>query len=200
VKELVIATRNPHKKKEIRALFGPSKRWRLIFLDRYPQAPTIRETGKTFDENAMLKARAIARFTGKPAVADDSGLEVSALGGRPGVRSARFAGEGADDRRNNEKLLRLLGSRPLSERKGHYRCSVALALPGGKSYLFHGSLSGRIGKVPQGHLGFGYDPLFMVPRYGKTVAQMPLALKNRFSHRARAFRRLQKFLAQRRSL
>ena len=197
MKEFVIATRNPHKKREIRALFGASKRWRPIFLNRYPGAPRVRESGKSFDDNAVLKARAIARYTGKPAVADDSGLEVVALQGKPGVRSARFAGKTATDEQNNRKLLRFLEKLPLSKRKASYHCSLALSFPGGKTYLFRGKLSGRIGFAPKGHFGFGYDPLFVLPHYGKTVAQLSPALKNRMSHRARAFRRLRNFLATR---
>lgn len=192
--QIVVATRNRHKMKEIRAIFGASKKWRLLFLDRYPDAPHPKETGKTFDQNALLKARAAAFYTGLPAVADDSGLEVQALHGRPGVRSARFAGGKAKDDSNNEKLLRLLQKVPQSRRNACYLCSLALVLPNGKTRLFRGKLSGRIDFSPKGHFGFGYDPLFILSRYGKTVAQIPPALKNRISHRARAFRRLKYFL------
>ena len=181
--------------REIRAIFGASKRWRLLFLDHYPDAPHPKETGRTFDQNALLKARAIAFYTGLLAVADDSGLEVQALRSRPGVRSARFAGEKAKDEQNNQKLLRLLNRVPQSRRNACYRCSLALVLPDGKTRLFRGKLSGRIGFSPKGRFGFGYDPLFILPRYGKTVAQIPPTLKNRISHRARAFHRLKRFLA-----
>ena len=196
--QIVVATRNRHKKREIRAIFGASKRWRLLFLDRYPNAPHPRETGKTFDQNAILKARAIASYAKLPAVADDSGLEVQALHGRPGVRSARFAGEEAKDEQNNEKLLRLLQKVPRSRRNACYRCSLALVFPDGKTRLFRGKLSGRIDFSPKGRSGFGYDPLFILPRYGKTVAQIPPVLKNRISHRARAFHRLKRFLTSHR--
>ena len=192
--KIVVATGNRHKQKEIRALFGASKKWRLLFLDRYPNAPQPRETGKTFDENAALKAQAIAKYTRLPAISDDSGLEVNALGGKPGIRSARFAGIKATDKENNEKLLRVISPLPLPKRRACYRCSLALAFPGGKTYLFRGKLSGRIGFFPRGRFGFGYDPLFIVPHYGKTVAELSPALKNRISHRARAFRRLKHFL------
>lgn len=194
MKELIVATRNPHKIREIRALFESSKRWKLLFLDRYPRAPEIRESGKTFDENALLKARAIADHTGKPTVADDSGLEVVALGGKPGIYSARFSGVNASDTSNNAKLLRLLKGIPLSERNACYRCSLALAFPDGKTHLFRGSLSGRIGFSPKGRFGFGYDPIFLLPHYGKTVAQISPRLKNHISHRALAFRKLKRFL------
>lgn len=194
VVRIVVATRNRHKQREIDALCGASKKWRLLFLDRYPNAPHPRETGKTFDENATLKARAIATYTGLPSISDDSGLEVAALGGKPGVRSARFAGARATDKDNNEKLLRLLKNLPLSRRKACYRCSLALAFPDGKTYLFRGKLSGRIAFLPAGLHGFGYDPLFIVPRYGKTVAELSPALKNKISHRARAFRKLRRFI------
>lgn len=189
-----MATRNRHKKREIRAIWGASRRWRLLFLERYPHAPRLRETGKTFADNATFKACAVARYTGLPSVADDSGLEVAALRGRPGVRSARFAGLHASDEENNRKLLRLLKDLPLSKRKARYRCSVALAFPDGKTHLFQGALAGRIGFFRQGRFGFGYDPLFILPRYGKTVAQISPALKNRISHRARAFQKLKRFL------
>ncbi len=195
MKRLVVATRNPHKIKEIRLLFGFSRSWRLVFLDRYPNAPRTKETGKTFDRNALLKARAVSRYTGEPAIADDSGIEVAALGGKPGILSARFAGPEATDRENNEKLLRLLKNIPPSKRQACYRCSIALVFPDGKSRLFHGTLSGRIGLLPKGRGGFGYDPIFILPRYKKSVAQLPLSLKNRISHRARAFQHLKRFLA-----
>lgn len=195
MKEIVVATRNRHKKREIRAIFGVSKKWRLLFLDRYPSAPHPQETGKTFDENAILKARDAAFYTGLPSVADDSGLEVVSLGGKPGVRSARFAGLRASDTKNNRKLLRLLKHFPLSKRKARYRCSVALVFPDGKADLFRGSLLGLIGFVPKGRNGFGYDPLFVLPRYGKTVAQISPSLKNRISHRAHAFQKLKRFLS-----
>lgn len=192
--KIVVATRNRHKQKEICALFGTSKKWRLIFLDRYPNAPQPRETGKTFDENAILKARAIATYTGFPSISDDSGLEVNTLGGKPGVHSARFAGAGATDEENNEKLLRVMKPLSFPKRRACYRCSLALVFPGGKTHLFRGKLSGRIGLFPRGRFGFGYDPLFIVPRYGKTAAELSPALKNQISHRARAFRRLKYFL------
>lgn len=197
MKELIVATRNPHKKREIRALFGHSKRWRLIFLDRYPRLPLPKETGKTFDENALLKARAIARYTGKPAIADDSGLEVFALRGRPGVRSARFAGSKATDEENNQKLLRLLNTFPPARRKARYQCSLAFVRPGHKPVLFRGKLSGWIGFVPKGRHGFGYDPLFFLPRYGKSVAQLSPTLKNHISHRSRAFQKFKRYLKRR---
>ena len=192
--KIVVATRNRHKKREIRALFGASKKWRLLFLDLYPDAPHPRETGKTFDENAILKAQAIATYAGLPTISDDSGLEVAALGGEPGVRSARFAGTSATDERNNQKLLRMMLGLPSSKRRACYRCSLALVFPDGKTYLFRGKLSGRIGFSPRGRFGFGYDPLFIVPRYGKTVATLTPTLKNRISHRARAFRKLKRFI------
>lgn len=194
MKELVVATRNRHKIREIRAIFGASKKWGLIFLDRYPDAPHPKETGKSFDANALIKARAIASHTGLPAIADDSGLEVRALGGRPGVRSARFAGPRAKDGENNRKLFRLLQKVLSSKRGARYRCSLALVFPDGRSYLFRGALAGRIGLAPKGGNGFGYDPLFIVPRYGKTVAELSSVLKNRISHRAGAIRKLKRFL------
>ncbi len=191
--ELVVATRNRHKFREIASILR-HPRLKLLPLADVPSAPTIKENRKSFDGNALLKARAIAFDTGKAALADDSGLEVSALRGRPGIRSARFAGPKATDSENNRKLLRLLKDLPLSRRRARYRCAIALVLPTGKSFLFHGTLSGYIALSPKGREGFGYDPLFWLPRYRRTVAQIPSSLKNRISHRALALKRAATFL------
>lgn len=191
--ELVVATRNRHKFREISSILR-HPRLKLIPVSRFPEAPIPKETGKSFHENALLKARTIAAYTGKGVLADDSGLEVSALGGRPGVLSARFAGSRATDAANNRKLLRLLEGLPLSKRKARYRCSIAVVFPGRGSRLFHGSLSGHITPAPQGKGGFGYDPLFRPAGYRRTVAQMLPSLKNRISHRCRALRKAATFL------
>ena len=154
----------------------------------------MEETGRTFDANALKKAQAVARVTGYLALADDSGLEVDALGGAPGIRSARFAGSHGDDDANNHKLLRLLGGRPLGQRRARYRCSLVLASPLKLIARARGAWEGRIAFRPAGHRGFGYDPIFLVPRFGKTVGQLPQRIKRRFSHRAMSARRLRPVL------
>ena len=214
--DIVIATRNRHKFRELKALLRTrGVRWHSLMA--FPAVHSIDETGRTFDANAINKALAVARATGYLALADDSGLEVDVLGGNPGVRSARFAGRHGDDRANNQKLLRLLNGLPSTKRRARYRCSLALASPrlqaitqGGRRgrsgersrttspshvvALTQGTWHGRIATRPAGHRGFGYDPLFLVPRYGKTVGQLAVATKQRLSHRARAARRMRPVL------
>jgi len=191
--DIVIATRNPHKFRELAALLRvPGIRWRS--LNEFPRVPAIPERGTTFRENAVAKAVAVARATGHPALADDSGLEVAALNGSPGVRSARFAGRQGDDEANNAKLLRRLQGAAPSQRGARYRCVLALASPTKLVAVTEGTLAGRIAHQPAGRGGFGYDPLFLVPRAGKTVAQLSAAAKNRISHRAKAAARMRRRL------
>ena len=190
---IVLATRNPGKIEEIReALSGLDIAFRT--LSDFPDLPEIREDGTTFRENAEKKALTVARATGLPALADDSGLEVDALGGAPGVRSARFAGEGADDRSNNRKLLDLLRGVPPERRTARFRCVLALAFPDGRVYTVEGTCEGRIVEDPAGEGGFGYDPLFLIPEEGRTFAQMTREEKNRISHRGRALSKLREVL------
>jgi XTP/dITP diphosphohydrolase len=191
--EIVIATRNRHKVRELAGLLQvPGIRWRS--LHEFPSIRSIPERGRTFDANAITKAQAVARATGLLALADDSGLEVDALGGRPGVQSARFAGRHGDDRANNAKLLRSLVGVPAARRGARYRCALALAGPSGLIALTRGVWRGRIASAPRGRLGFGYDPIVSIPRFGKTVGELPDALKARHSHRAAAARRLRPVL------
>jgi XTP/dITP diphosphohydrolase len=191
--DIVIATRNPHKVRELTGLLKVAGiRWRS--LREFPSVRPVKETGRTFDANARQKARAAARATGCWAMADDSGLEVEALRWGPGVRSARFAGAHGNDRANNEKLLRRLRGVPREKRRARYRCTLALASPRGAVTLARGAWSGRIAMVPAGRRGFGYDPVFLVPRLGKTVAQLPASTKHRLSHRAAAARGLRPML------
>jgi len=187
---LVIATRNRHKFRELRALLAvPGVRWHSLL--EFPRVPVVKETGRTYDANAITKATAVARATGLPSLADDSGLEVDALAGKPGVLSARFAGAPGDDRANNEKLLRMVRRVHDGERTARYRCSLALVVPSsGVVALTRGTWAGRIAAAPQGRRGFGYDPIFWVPRFGKTVGELPSSVKQRFSHRAIAARRM----------
>lgn len=191
--ELVIATRNRKKCLELAALLRmPGVRWRSVA--EFPGVPDVRETGRTFEANAVRKALAAARATGRPAVADDSGLEVDALSGAPGVRSARFSGRHGDDRANKAKLLRKLAEVAPARRGAQFRCVLALASPQRVLAKAEGTLRGQIAMRPRGRRGFGYDPVFLVPRFGKTVAELPAAVKNRISHRARAAARLRRML------
>ncbi len=184
---IVIATRNPKKFRELKALLAtPGVRWRS--LKDYPTVPAVREDGATFRDNAVKKARAVARATGCLVLADDSGLEVDALRGAPGVRSARFAGRHGDDAANNTKLLRLLQGVASSKRTARFRCVLALASPHRVLAFTEGVWNGRIAHAPAGRHGFGYDPIFVVPRLGKTSAQLPPRVKNRLSHRGQAAR------------
>ena len=187
--EVVLATRNRHKFRELTALLAvPGIRWRS--LAAFPEAPAVRETGRSFEANAVKKARAVARATGRLAVADDSGLEVEVLHWGPGVRSARFAGLHGDDRANNRTLLRRLAGLPRRRRGARYRCVLALASPARVLAVARGAWAGRIADGPRGRGGFGYDPVFVVPGLGKTVGELAPALKRRLSHRSRAARRL----------
>ena len=190
---IIIATSNRHKFAELKALLTmPGIGWRS--LAEFPGLPPVRETGRTFEANAIKKARHVARWTGCFALADDSGLEVDVLGGLPGVRSARFAGRHGDDQANNAILLRHLAPIPLRERRARYYCVLALVSPKGWVGTTWGLWEGRIALKPSGHRGFGYDPLFLVPRFGKTVGQLPHRVKQRLSHRAKAARELRPLL------
>src|SRR3989338_469443 len=186
---IVIATRNQHKFRELKGLLRVRGiRWHS--LEEFPRVREVKETGRTFEANAKQKALAVARATGCVALADDSGLEVAALRNAPGVRSARFAGRHGDDQANNRKLLRLLGQRPLVPRRARYRCVLALAGPRRVLSTVQGTWEGKIALRPAGVQGFGYDPVFLVPRFGKTVGQLPFRVKQRLSHRAAAARRM----------
>jgi XTP/dITP diphosphohydrolase len=191
--DVVIATRNPHKFRELKQLLDvPGIRWRS--LRNFPRLVEVQETGLTYAANAKKKALAVARATGALTVADDSGLEVEALDGAPGVRSARFSGGHGDDTANNDKLLRLLGRRPIRQRRARYRCVLALARPGRILRVVGGDWKGWVAFHPAGSHGFGYDPVFVVPRFGKTVGQLPSRVKQRLSHRAAAASKLRPVL------
>ncbi|MHB0995766.1 MAG: RdgB/HAM1 family non-canonical purine NTP pyrophosphatase [Elusimicrobiales bacterium] len=183
--ELVIATFNPHKIAEIRGILPPL-RLRLRALSEFPGAVPAEEDGLTLEENASKKALAAARQTGLWALADDTGLEVDALGGAPGVRSARFAGENAGADENNALLLTRLSGVPPEKRTARFACVVALASPAGELRLSRGTLEGRIALSASGANGFGYDPLFEVGSGPGTLAGLAAAEKNALSHRARA--------------
>jgi XTP/dITP diphosphohydrolase len=183
---LLLSTRNKHKVTEIRAIFTTSD-LELIDLGAFPDAPEVVEDGDTFEANAVKKARALALWSGLWTLADDSGLEVDALGGVPGVYSARYAGEPVDYRRNNDKLLAEL-SGP-TDRTARFRCVIALSAPDGRSQSVEGRCEGTITDAWRGDGGFGYDPLFLPDGYEQTFAEMSSELKNRISHRANALRR-----------
>ncbi len=186
IRELVLATRNRHKSEELTALLGDLG-ITIRTLDEFPGAPEVVEDGDTCEANAVKKARAIADFTGLPAVADDTGLEVDALGGRPGVYAARYAGEDATYEDNCRKLLQELTGVPRERRTARFLTVAAIALPSGGIRMAQGTLDGVIAEEASGTLGFGYDPVFLIPELGKTLAQLSADQKNTISHRAKAF-------------
>ena len=186
---VVLASRNPHKVHEIGVLLGDLA-LDIVGIDQVAPGVELREDEPTFEGNALGKARQAARATGLASLADDSGLEVDALGGAPGVYSARYAGEPCDDGANNAKLLReMVGIK--GRRTARYRCVAAYVDPAaGLELALPGSCEGEILEAPRGQGGFGYDPLFLVPRLGKSMAEIDLATKNQLSHRAAAFKAL----------
>ena len=189
MKELVVATGNKGKLSEFGELLKGVVDTILSPAD-FPGFPEVAEDGDTFEANAIKKALSAAIFTGKPVLADDSGLSVDYLDGRPGVYSARFAGEGASDADNNALLLRELSGVPAGERTAAFHCVIALCQPDGSCQTFDGSLPGGILEAPRGGGGFGYDPLFLVPEYGQTLSELPIEIKNAISHRGRAMQQL----------
>ncbi len=193
MKELIVATRNSGKLEEIRQVLQGNIEILLSLAD-FPGLPEIIEDGHTFEENALKKARTIASEIGKPVIADDSGLAVDALDGRPGIYSARFSGENASDENNNAKLLMEMSGIPVEKRAASFHCAIALCFPDGFFRTFEGKLEGIIIDIPRGCHGFGYDPLFFIPEYGKTLAELTPELKNMISHRARALEKLKAYL------
>lgn len=184
--KIAIATRNAHKLEEIRAIF-PTQGLDLCSALDFPALPETVEDRETFAGNALKKAQELSAATGLPALADDSGLEVDALDGAPGVRSARYAGEACGDRANNEKLLRELDG--ATNRRARFRTVIALVVPGQEPQTVEGVCEGTLLEAPRGEHGFGYDPLFVPEGYSKTFAELPAAIKNKISHRARALGR-----------
>lgn len=192
VKELVLATRNPDKGREPAALLE-GLGIHICTLAEFPAVPEVEEDGETCEANAIKKAREVARSTGLPSVADDTGLEVDALGGRPGVFAARYAGEHATYEDNCRKLLRELEGVPKQARHARFH-GCRDSFPGGDIHLTQGSLEGAIAEHPIGDRGFGYDPVFLVPEYGKSLAQLTIEEKNCISHRAKAFAQVRAWL------
>jgi len=191
--QLVVATRNKKKLSEIKEILK-GIRLDLLSLENYKDAPRVLENGKSFKENAVKKAVKLARFTGKFCLGEDSGLCVDALGGAPGIYSARFSGSDKSDLKNNLKLLRLLKDLSLTKRKAHYVCAVALADREGLLGVVEGKCSGLIALSPKGSAGFGYDPLFYIPKYKKTFAQLGEKVKHKMSHRYHALRKARRII------
>ncbi len=193
--EIVLATRNKKKIEEIKRITADLP-ITILSLDNFPHCPETVEDRDTFEGNAVKKAEEVCRCTGKPALADDSGLEVDALNGAPGVYSARYAGGsgGGNDVRNYEKVLSELNAVPEEKRTARFVCCVALAFPDGKVETFFGYAKGRINTEPKGKSGFGYDPVFIPQGYGHTFAEMAAAEKDALSHRGKALEKLRHFL------
>ena len=194
--KLLVATTNRGKLAEIEAVLAglPVK---VIALGSLNNCPGVVEDGKSFEENALKKARTLADFSGYLTMADDSGLEVDALNGAPGIYSARYSGEDADDARNNEKLLRALAGLPQEKRGARFVCTIALCCPISSSrreWIFRGECEGWIAFEPRGENGFGYDPIFFYPPLGKTFGEIDRVTKGRFSHRGKALAKLRQDL------
>lgn len=193
---VVIASKNKHKLEEIKAILKEFpleiKSMDEVGLEHLE----IVEDGKTFEENSMKKAKEVMGLTGSIAMADDSGLEVDVLDNQPGVYSARFSGEGATDKSNNEKLLRMLENIPLEKRTARFVSVISVAFPDGREFSVRGECEGIIGFEEKGKHGFGYDPLFIVPQYNKTFGELGADMKNRISHRARALEKLREELKE----
>jgi XTP/dITP diphosphohydrolase len=193
---LVLATANEHKLLELKRILAAGHvDVGLASLEEFPGAPDVAETGATFAENALLKAHAIADFTGLPAVADDSGLCVDALNGMPGVLSARWSGKHGDDDANLRLVLAQLADVPDERRGARFVCTAALVLPGGRQHVSDGEVRGRLIREPRGSGGFGYDPIFVPDSATITTAEMDPADKDRISHRGQALRRLAPVIA-----
>lgn len=193
MRNLVLATRNRGKLKEIGTLLSGLVE-RIRCAADFEGFPETVEDGVTFEQNALKKAREAVAHTGLPALADDSGLVVEALGGRPGVHSARFAGEGAGDAANNRRLLEELDDLPADRRRAAFVCVLAFVTPGGREELFHGRVGGIIIGEQRGEGGFGYDPLFLVDGFDRTMAELAMEEKNRISHRGQALLAFREYL------
>lgn len=186
---LLVSTRNAHKVGEIRAILGPS--FEVFDLSAVPDMPEVEETGTTFEDNAGLKAVAASLLFDGWVIADDSGIEVDALGGAPGIYSARYAGPTATDADNNTLLLKKLEG--VADRSGRFRCVIVLARQGRKLAAFSGAVEGSIISELKGPGGFGYDPMFIPNGYTETFGQLPAEVKNRLSHRAQALEKLREW-------
>jgi len=193
MKEAIIATHNPGKVKEFKEILEP-KGYEVKSLAEIGFTDEIEETGHTFEENAILKAEAVAKAVNKMVIADDSGLSVDNLGGRPGVYSARYAGEQKDDQANIDKVLNELRGIEKEQRTARFRCALAVSIPGEETKTVEGHVEGYIAEEPRGEYGFGYDPIFIVKDKDKTMAELTSDEKNKISHRADALKKLSKLL------
>lgn len=194
MKALVIASKNKGKIKEFKQLFGAYGIQVKSLIDFPEGIKDVEETGTTFEANARLKAEEIAAVLGMPVLADDSGLVIHALDGRPGVYSARYAGEPTDDAKNNEKVLDEMKDIQASDRQAYFNCVLALAIPDGETIFFNGKCEGEITKVPVGENGFGYDPIFIPNGFDATMGQLKDDEKNKISHRYKALVQAQEWL------
>ncbi|APH69483.1 non-canonical purine NTP pyrophosphatase [Bacillus subtilis] len=193
MKEAIIATHNPGKVKEFKEILEP-KGYDVKSLAEIGFTEEIEETGHTFEENAILKAEAVAKAVNKMVIADDSGLSIDNLGGRPGVYSARYAGEQKDDQANIDKVLSELKGIEKEQRTARFRCALAVSIPGDETKTVEGHVEGYIAEKPRGEYGFGYDPIFIVKDKDKTMAELTSDEKNKISHRADALKKLSKLL------
>lgn len=192
---LLVATTNQGKLKEYRRLLEGVP-FNIIGPSEMGIKADVDETGASFEENAILKATTLCAASGLPTLADDSGLEVDALNGEPGVRSARYAGDNADDAQRNKFLLKKLKRVPPGYRTARFRCVIAIAMPGGQVEIFNGECGGEIAAAPKGEHGFGYDPIFYIPELNRTMAELPTEVKNQLSHRARAAAKAKVYLEE----
>lgn len=195
MRTVLLATRNHHKVRELRRLLKGVP-VRFLTLDRFPDLPPVRETGVTFRENAVQKAEETSRRLSLPVLAEDSGLEVRALQGEPGVRSARYAGPRQQDQANVRKLLREMAKIPASRRQARFVCVMAFAAGGRLIRTFHGTCTGSIPFSPAGRTGFGYDPVFIPRGHRKTMSQLGARVKDGLSHRRRASDRFKRWLVK----
>jgi XTP/dITP diphosphohydrolase len=193
--DLLFATRNAHKRAEVQTILG--SQFKVNYLAAYPEIPSISETGTTFQENAILKAQAVSKRQPGFVIADDSGLEVDALGGAPGIHSARYVGPNASDKEKIAKLLEELARIGTAKdaRRARFRCVLSLAHNGKVLELFEGVVEGQISDHPRGSFGFGYDPIFIPTGFQQTFGELTPAEKNQLSHRAHALEKLRTFLS-----
>lgn len=189
MKEVIIATKNPGKAREFEHIFA-SRGIEVKTLLDFPEIPEVEETGTTFEENAILKAEAVSRALNRMVIGDDSGLMIDALEGRPGIYSARYAGEQKNDQNNTNKVLSELENVPEEKRTARFYCALAVAVPGQKPITVSGTCEGRILEEQRGTNGFGYDPVFYVPEKGLAMAELSSDEKNKISHRANALKKL----------
>ncbi len=194
-KTLILATRNQHKQRELTEMLAPLGIEIKSLLD-FPDFPEVEEDGQTFADNAIKKARVTAQFSGLTSLADDSGLEVKALGGQPGIYSARFAGRPGDDEANNRKLLQLMKGVPEDSRQARFVCVIAICGPNQEIQTVRGVCNGTIAAEPRGKEGFGYDPLFIPDGYELSFAELSAQEKNLISHRGRALQELKRLMSR----